>query len=143
MGRLAILRQGTRNPFVHSGTARRADLRIHRVGDKRVHESHRPAHGSQVDKDPGRHGSIECSAHRPFRQVHRLEEDVFGELQPEDGCGSQYGEHVFAEGPHPAPYDLAEAGRNTFGHDHRRAPLLASGRAARRTAQVHPVTDQL
>jgi len=142
MKRVTILRQDTHNPFVHAGTTGRADLRIHRVGDQRVHESHRPSHRSHVDEDPRRHGGVEGSEHRRFRQVERLEKDILRELQPENGCGSQHGEHVLAEGPHPAPHDLAEAGRNTFGHHHRGAPLLALTRTGR-PAQVHPVTDQL
>ena len=91
---------------------------------------------------PAATAASSAPTHRRFRQVERLEQDVLRELQPENGCGSQHGEHVRAEGPHPAPHDLAEAGRNAVGHHHRRATLLALRRTGR-PAQVHPVTDQL
>ena len=54
-----------------------------------------------VDQDPRRHGGIESSEHRRFRQIERLEKDVLRELQSENGCGSQHVEHVFAEGLAP------------------------------------------
>jgi hypothetical protein len=67
MKTLIILREGTHDTFVLAGTTRRADLRIHRVGDKRMHESHGPTDGSQIDEDPCRHGGVEGSDHRCFR----------------------------------------------------------------------------
>jgi hypothetical protein len=60
----------------------------------------------------------------------------------ENGCGRQHSKYVLAEGSDPAPYDLAEAGRDAFGHHHRRAALPTLARPSLPT-QVHPMTDEL
>jgi hypothetical protein len=139
---LPVLGQGTHRPLVHPGTGGRADLRVQRIGHEAVHEPHRPSHRSQIDQDPRRHGGIEGADHRRLRHVERLEQDVLRELRPEHRCCGQHREDVGAEGLHPAPDDLAEAGRHAVGRHRRRRSVEASG-CTNCPAQVHPVADQL